>query len=99
LSAPVIPQRPATAAVPLDPDTLVDVNEFEDTQPSVVLPDDDDDFSDAPTIPGFRLRAYGLIERDRHASERDVLHDGQWDRVLRAVAAAVKRVFASHSLD
>jgi len=67
----------------------------EDTQPSLGFPAADDDFSDAPTIPGFTLRADGSVVRDR---DGHTLGEGQWDRVLHAVAIAVKRVFASHSI-
>jgi hypothetical protein len=67
----------------------------EDTQPSVLLPDADDEFADAPTIPGFTWRADGSLAREL---DDGALAEGQWDRVLRAVAVAVKRVFASHSI-
>jgi hypothetical protein len=79
--------------VPSDEDPLTD--ELEDTQPSLILPDAEDDFADAPTNPGFQWRADGTVARALadHAGA-----EGQWDRVLRAVAVAVKRVFASHSL-
>jgi hypothetical protein len=73
------------------PDPQPDFDD-EDTQPSLGFPSEDD-FSDAPTIPGFTLRADGSVIRERHE-----LGEGQWDRVLRAVAIAVKRVFASHSI-
>jgi hypothetical protein len=68
----------------------------EDTQPSMLLPDADDDFCDAPTIPRFTLRADGAVVRDAARAGR--VAEGQWDRALRAVAVAVKRVFASHSI-
>lgn len=68
----------------------------EDTQPSMLLPDADDDFCDAPTIPGFKLRADGAVVRDAARAGR--VAEGQWDRALHAVAVAVKRVFASHSI-
>jgi hypothetical protein len=79
-------------------DVPLEVDELEDTQPSVVLPEADDDFCDAPTIPGFRLRSDGSLEHAGAEPDLDALREGNWDRVLRAVALAVKRVFASHAL-
>jgi hypothetical protein len=59
----------------------LDVDELEDTQPMMVL-DVEDEFSDAPTMPDIRRVLHGPLD-DRH-----------WERVLRAVADAVRRVFA-----
>jgi len=70
----------------------------EDTQPSLGFPNAEDDFSDAPTIPRFTLRTDGSVIRELDARDGHSLSEGQWDRVLRAVAIAVKRVFASHSI-
>jgi hypothetical protein len=96
MSAPINP-RPGPADV-LDRDTLEDIDELEDTQPSVLWwPDRDDDFWDAPTIPGFRMRADGSVVYDDSAKSAGD-DDEKWDRVLRAVAVAVRRVFASHSI-
>lgn len=76
----------------------------EDTQPSIPLPGAEEDFGDAPTVPGFSFRADGSVRRElgghqgQVARQREMLREGQWDRALRAVAFAVKRVFASHSI-
>ncbi len=95
MSAPINP-RPGPADV-FDRDTLEDTQELEDTQPSVLWwPDRDEDFWEAPTIPGFRMRADGSVVHD--ASAKSAGDDETWDRVLRAVAVAVRRVFASHSI-
>ena len=80
------------------PDTLpalADANaELEDTEPSGTLPPlDEDAFFDAPTLPGVHLAPSEPRALPPHASVRD----GHWDRVLAAVALAVRRVFASHS--
>lgn len=97
MSAPIIPR--SSHAGLFERDTLEDIDEFEDTQPSVLLPDEmiDEDFGEAPTVPVFRVRSDGSVERHRESAAL-VRDDGQWDRVLRAVAVAVKRVFASHSI-
>jgi len=76
------------------PDQQPDFDD-EDTQPSFGFPVSEDEFGDAPTIPGFTLRGDGSVVRGR---ERHELGEGQWDRVLRTVAMAVRRVFASHSI-
>jgi hypothetical protein len=95
MSAPINP-RPGSAGV-LDGELLEDIDELEDTQPSILWPDRDDEFWDAPTLPGFRMRSDGsVVYDDAVTSSCDDEH--QWDRVLRAVAVAVKRVFASHSI-
>src|SRR5690348_7616697 len=88
------------ALVPSDEEPFQDpfADELEDTQPSLVLPDAEDDFADAPTIPGFQWRADGTVARQLDDQGGETAAEGQWDRVLRAVAVAVKRVFASHSL-
>lgn len=91
MSAPIHHKVVSDPADLFEPEMPGDIDEFEDTQPSVLLPDADDDFCDAPTIPGFNLRADGSLERERDGAYR-------WDRALRAVALAVKRVFASHSI-
>jgi len=80
------------------PDTLpalADADaELEDTQPSGTLPPlEDEAFSDAPTLPGVHFAPSEPNALPAHASVRD----GHWDRVLAAVALAVRRVFASHS--
>lgn len=81
---------PDTAPALADADS-----ELDDTLPSGTLPPfDDEGFSEAPTLPGVQLAALEGRERpDARASVRD----GQWDRVLSAVAHAVRRVFANHS--
>lgn len=93
-AATALPEPPLDAAV--IPDAPADCDEIDDTQPSIVLPDADEEFWDAPTVPGFHLRAGGSVERD--LVEQGAAADGQWDKVLRAVAVAVRRVFASHSI-
>jgi hypothetical protein len=95
MSAPLNP-RPSPGDA-FDRDTLEDIDELEDTQPSVLWPDRDDEFWDAPTIPGFRMRADGSVVYDDSVKAADDAEQ-QWDRVLRAVAVAVRRVFASHSI-
>jgi len=93
MSAP-LNQRPSDV---FDRDTLEDIDDLEDTQPSVFWPDREDEFWDAPTIPGLRMRADGsVVFDDSVTSEGDA--ERQWDRVLRAVAVAVRRVFSSHSI-
>jgi hypothetical protein len=62
-------------------DVPLEVDELEDTQPSVVLPEADDDFCDAPTIPGFRLRSDGSRSGaprcgDRAVAEADSDREG-----------------------
>ncbi len=61
---------------------LLDVDELEDTQPSLMAPDLDDDFFDAPTQPDLRFDMEPPVD------------DHHWERVLHAVAGAVRRVFA-----
>ena len=75
------------------PDLARAENELEDTQPCGTLPFDDDAFFDAPTLPGVDMEEVFASPAAPHASVRD----GQWDRVLAAVAHAVRRVFATHS--
>ncbi len=94
--ARLLPRIDSSSTELLERDTLEDIDEFEDTQPSVLLPDADDDFGDAPTLPGFGVRARGSFQFG--GSIATAGDDGQWDRALRAVAVAVKRVFASHAI-
>ena len=95
MAAPIV-QPPRSTEI-WERDTLEDIDEFEDTQPSVFLPDADDEFGDAPTLPGFRLRSDGAVAFDERADEL-MADDGQWQRALRAIAVAVKRVLATHSI-
>jgi hypothetical protein len=72
-----------------------DDGELEDTQPSIGLPPlADEAFYDSPTLPGIQLQP---VATGDHEGSPGPLRDGQWDRVLAAVAHAVRRVFASHS--
>ncbi|HTQ04143.1 MAG TPA: hypothetical protein VMI54_09805 [Polyangiaceae bacterium] len=93
MCADIVPRPRSHSTESWDPDNLADIDEFEDTEPSVFLPSEEE-FTDAPTVPGFRLRS-GAGEYGGSPSTRD---DGHWERTLRTVAQAVKRVFASHSI-
>jgi len=66
----------AFAGVPLD------VDELEDTLPSVLAPDFDAELFEAPTQPDLSMNLNLAMD------------DRQWERVLRAVGEAVRRVFA-----
>jgi hypothetical protein len=63
----------------------LDVDELEDTQPSFLAPYLDEEFFDAPTQPDLRVHL-------GHGT-----NDQQWERVLRAVSQAVRRVFANQT--
>jgi hypothetical protein len=72
------------AAPPAVEGAPLDVDELEDTQPSFLAPYLDEEFFDAPTQPDLRVHlGHGTNE--------------QWERVLRAVAQAVRRVFANQA--
>jgi hypothetical protein len=74
---------------------LDDDGELEDTQPSIGLPPlADEAFYDSPTLPGIQLHP---VAAGDHEGSPGPVRDGQWDRVLAAVALAVRRVFTSHS--
>jgi hypothetical protein len=62
---------------------LLDVDELEDTQPSLMAPNLEEDFFDAPTQPDLRFNVEPRVD------------DHHWERVLHAVSEAVRRVFAS----
>jgi hypothetical protein len=99
-SAPDIERR--SAERPAFADTLPDFapafdddGELEDTQPSIGLaPPADEAFYDSPTLPGIQLHPAAAGDHDGRPG---AVRDRQWDRVLAAVAQAVRRVFASHS--
>jgi hypothetical protein len=61
--------------------TPSEFDDLEDTQPMILL-GSEDEFSDAPTLPDVRV----LFDPPAD--------DWHWERVLRAVAEAVRRVFA-----
>jgi hypothetical protein len=63
----------------------LDVEELEDTQPSIVASILKEELVAAPTEPNLRL-LHGAID------------DEQWEQVLRTVAQAVRRVFAARAL-
>lgn len=96
MSAPIDPRPVPTPINIYERDTLEDFDDLEDTQPSVFWPEGDDDFGEAPTIPGMRMRADGSVVFDESTLGAD--DEPQWDGVLRAVAVAVRRVFSSHSI-
>jgi hypothetical protein len=85
-SADAKPDARVEAAAPQGLDAaLLDVDELEDTQPSFLAPYLDEEFFDAPTQPDLRVHLGGATD------------DQQWERVLRAVAEAVRRVFANQT--
>ena len=60
----------------------LDVDELEDTLPSILAPDFDPELFEAPTQPDLSMNLNVAMD------------DRQWERVLRAVGEAVRRVFA-----
>lgn len=70
-------------------------SELDDTLPSGTLPSlEEEAFYEAPTLPGAQVAAFTSPEP---AVPKTSVRDAQWDRVLAAVAHAVRRVFANHS--
>jgi hypothetical protein len=63
----------------------LDVDELEDTQPSIVASILKEELVAAPTQPDLRLL-------------HSAIDDEQWEQVLRTVAQAVKRVFEAKAL-